>query len=444
MKAVEHKLSNGLTVVYLQLPSVQKFRLILHVPVGAAHDPAGKEGLSHVLEHTIFCGTDSLDEKEFSDKIRSAGGWLGACTGPDMTQFELTASTKNPENFFMICDLMRQMMTEAVFGPDDRIEREKQVIINERSGKIDDLTLHPMGALATAMHVGNKPYVDIIGTDETIMSVYPSDLKTFMRSHYDAGHMRLYACGSMDVNAALEILETTLSAIPDLGRDAGRKHIISTRSADVRALRADLRQNYTVMMFEYPCAKDLRQSITVGEARKHIDRMLTEVLRREYGCFYNLDFGGWVHDENTNQSVLSMSTRPEHSEMACHGIVAFTKSLDKYLTDENLQAGLDEWIYELESPEKINEGVLDAVRHEHEIGLLFDREREMGVFKSITPEEIRQQARLILSSLKGMYVQGPEPERAPSLESLMAALPKIEVPSEAPAAPMAQPGLGLK
>jgi predicted Zn-dependent peptidase len=428
MKAVESKLSNGLTVVYLQMPSVQKFRLMLHVPVGAAHDPAGKEGLSHILEHTIFCGTSSLNEQEFSNRIRSAGGWYNACTSNDFTRFELTASTKDPENFLMICDAMRQMMTEPVFCPDDRIEREKQIIINERSDKIDNLEYHPMEALAEGMHVGNKPPIDIIGTEESILSVYPEDLKRFMGQYYDAGHMILFACAPLDSCAALDVLESTLSAIPNLRRDPEQKYVISTRSADVRSPRKDLRQNYTVMMFEYPYKNDVREGIISSEAGKHIGQMLTEVLRREYGCFYNLSFGGWTKDEKTQQSVISMSTRPDHAEKACYGIMAFAGNIEKYLTDENLQASLDEWIYGLENPERIDEGILDAVRYEYERSHLFDREKEIEILKSISPDEIRQQARRILSSLKGMYVQGPEPERAPSLQSLMEALPKLEEP----------------
>lgn len=440
MKAVEIKLSNGITAIYLQLPFTLEFRLILQVPVGAAHDPVGKEGLSHILEHAFFCGTESVSEKDFVTSIHAAGGDLSAATTVEETKFEITASAKKPEHFYFICDAVRQILTEPALGPEDRIEREKQVIICERADGIDDVEKNTSRMLARSMCVSQSDFVDIIGTEESILSIKPEDLKTFMKQTYDAGHMKVFACGDMDVNEALAVLEGTLSAVPNLNQDKKPRFKLSCRPTDIRTRRADLLQNHTALMFVDDSPRTLRELIVLHYASIHLEKNILNNLRSRYGCFYRLHFGFHEFDSSTQQLKLFMSTRPEHSETACRGIVESAHKIDDILINEAIQADLDQEIDYYTTP--AGTSLLNKVVTAHNFGVPFDTDEIKTIVSSITPEEIRQRAKKILCSLKGIHVQGPEPERAPSLESLMAALPKIEAPSpELAAAPNTAPRL---
>ena len=133
MRAEEFILSNGLKVVHLELPGAQNFRLHLHVPVGSAHDPSGIKGLSHILEHTVLCGTSEMSEEEFEHAIASMGGSSNAATGNNSTEFDFNASSYNQDHYVQLADLLRQTLTKPAFDP-ERVEIEKNVILNEKSG----------------------------------------------------------------------------------------------------------------------------------------------------------------------------------------------------------------------------------------------------------------------------------------------------------------------
>lgn len=74
MRAEIFILNNGLDVVFIKLSEGHHFRLILNVPVGAFHDPVGKEGLSHLFEHSVFCGSANTSEEDLYRRMASIGG----------------------------------------------------------------------------------------------------------------------------------------------------------------------------------------------------------------------------------------------------------------------------------------------------------------------------------------------------------------------------------
>ena len=180
MKSEQFTLSNGLAVVYLHLPKSRQHRLLLDVPVGAAHDPKGMEGLSHVLEHTVFCGSESTNETDLLGSIRKANGSWNAFTGKDTTTYDLDASSQRPENLFVIADALRQFLTEPALDP-ERLGIEQNVIINEMRDGFDNLSMCPAVELDRIMHIGKHPHTNIIGTEESVSSISSEDLKRFIK-----------------------------------------------------------------------------------------------------------------------------------------------------------------------------------------------------------------------------------------------------------------------
>jgi hypothetical protein len=53
--------------------------------VGSSYEPGGITGVSHVLEHMMFKGTENLKPGEFSEIIAANGGDENAFTGRDYT-----------------------------------------------------------------------------------------------------------------------------------------------------------------------------------------------------------------------------------------------------------------------------------------------------------------------------------------------------------------------
>ena len=50
-KAEEHRLENGLTVLLRPMDGAQQVALVVLYSVGGDHDPEGRSGLAHLIEH---------------------------------------------------------------------------------------------------------------------------------------------------------------------------------------------------------------------------------------------------------------------------------------------------------------------------------------------------------------------------------------------------------
>ena len=66
-------LPNGLRVVTHAMPHVETSSLGVWVGVGARHETAQQQGLSHLLEHMAFKGTAKRSALEIAEEIEQIG-----------------------------------------------------------------------------------------------------------------------------------------------------------------------------------------------------------------------------------------------------------------------------------------------------------------------------------------------------------------------------------
>jgi predicted Zn-dependent peptidase len=419
MKAQKAELSNGIEVIYLQVPEAQKYALHLSVPVGSFHDPIGKEGLSHILEHTVlFCGTETIGETDLSNQVRAAGGEVNAYTSTDETVFQFDASVLNSDNFYMIANALRSCISEPLL-PTDRVDIEKKVIVNERANDIDDLQRGPRIKLCEKMQAVNGSPVDNIGQVKTILSITSEDLKNFIKEKYDAGQMTLYALGPQSIEEARTVLEQTVSQIPNLGIKEDKRHAITCSDQDVRVLRPDLLQNAITLMFDPQEPRTLRDVFIEWQASNCFELSFVESARREFGCFYGANYGNWLTDHCVGIKTLSARSVPEDSGLVVDALVKFYHNMETIIPDQVIQGTLDASAHFYSNPSRFDEGIISLVQFQYgNFRSLFDSERIVKIYKSIEPDEVRQAAKNILENIKGMHVQGPKPDDVPKLEDV--------------------------
>ena len=83
----EATLSNGLRVIIKEDHRSPVVVSQLWYRIGAQDEPDGLTGISHVLEHMMFKGTQRLKPNEFSRIIAEHGGRENAFTGSDYTGY---------------------------------------------------------------------------------------------------------------------------------------------------------------------------------------------------------------------------------------------------------------------------------------------------------------------------------------------------------------------
>jgi zinc protease len=113
----ERFLANGLKVLVKEDRRAPIVTTQVWYRVGSSYETGGLTGISHLLEHMMFKGTDKLAPGEFSRIIAANGGDENAFTGRDYTAyFQTLAADRLPIAFQLEAERMRSLaLPEAEF-----------------------------------------------------------------------------------------------------------------------------------------------------------------------------------------------------------------------------------------------------------------------------------------------------------------------------------------
>ena len=193
------RLKNGLTVYIIR---DSRFPLVctrLFVGTGSANETAEQAGISHVLEHMVFKGTEKRPKGQVARDVESLGGYLNAATSFDKTWFITDMPAKHWKTGM---DVVKDMAFHPSLDPAE-LEAEKDVIVSELKGGDDTPTrrlFEDLQVAGLAHTVYGRP---IIGFEKTIRAVTADDLRAYIRTWYQPQNMMLLVAGDIDPKAVL-------------------------------------------------------------------------------------------------------------------------------------------------------------------------------------------------------------------------------------------------
>lgn len=207
------RLKNGLTVYIIR---DSRFPLVctrLYVGTGSANETAEQAGISHVLEHMVFKGTEKRPKGQVARDVESLGGYLNAATSFDKTWYITDMPAKHWKTGM---DVVKDMAFHPSLDPAE-LEAEKDVIVSELKGGDDTPTrrlFENLQVAGLAHTVYGRP---IIGFEKTIRAVTADDLRAYIRTWYQPQNMMLLVAGDIDPKAVLAHAEELFG---DLKNDA--------------------------------------------------------------------------------------------------------------------------------------------------------------------------------------------------------------------------------
>ncbi|KAA6185604.1 insulinase family protein [Thiohalocapsa marina] len=201
---VEHTLDNGLKVLVKRDARAPIVTSQVWYKVGSSYEHGGVTGVSHLLEHMMFKGTENLEPGEFSRIIAENGGDENAFTGRDYTAyFQTMAADRLPVSFELEAERMRRLAL-----PEDEFLKELEVVKEERRLRTDDdpesLTYEQFNAAAYEA----SPYrIPIIGWASDLESMQVEDLRRWYRQWYAPNNATLVVVGDVEPEAVLALAE---------------------------------------------------------------------------------------------------------------------------------------------------------------------------------------------------------------------------------------------
>jgi len=203
-KVSEHQLKNGLKVLVQEDHRSPVVVSQVWYKVGSSYEPGGITGISHMLEHMMFKGTDKHKPGEFSRIIAENGGDENAFTGTDYTAY---FQTMNASRLAVSFELEADRMRHLHLLPDE-LKKELEVVTEERRMRTEDNPQAKVGEYFSATAYTNSPYQHpVIGWPADIASYQVEDLEAWYQRWYAPNNATLVVVGDVKADEVFALAE---------------------------------------------------------------------------------------------------------------------------------------------------------------------------------------------------------------------------------------------
>ena len=187
-------LNNGIRIVTKQVPHARSVAMGVWVNVGARDEKAEEGGLSHVIEHMIFKGTERRTALQIAKEFDAIGGQSNAFTSKENTCYYAKVMDTHVDT---MVDLLSDIFLNSVFDPGE-IERERQVILQEIRMLEDTPDEHIHVLLAQAVWGSHPLGRSILGTPETVTRFDSDSIKEYFSRAYQPERIVIAAAGNLE------------------------------------------------------------------------------------------------------------------------------------------------------------------------------------------------------------------------------------------------------
>src|SRR6185437_10083389 len=196
-------LANGVRVVTESMPAFRSASLGIWADVGSAAEEAERRGISHLVEHMLFKGTDRRSAREIAEQMDGVGGNLNAFTDKETTCYYAKVMDQHVP---LAVDVLSDMFLNSKFDPQE-LSKEQKVVLEEIKMYEDspDELIHDL-FIQTMWH-GSDLGAPTIGFADTVSRLSPDDLRAHMRKHYAPNSVVIAAAGNVDHDQIVEMFE---------------------------------------------------------------------------------------------------------------------------------------------------------------------------------------------------------------------------------------------
>jgi predicted Zn-dependent peptidase len=200
--SAEHRittLDSGVRVVTERVPGVRSVALGFWIATGSVSEHEGEAGISHLLEHMLFRGTERYGSQEIDQIFDAMGAEINAGTDKEATSLYTRVLDRHLEHAF---DVMSDMIWNPRFG---ELEAEREVVLEEIAMYEDDPQDRVFDMLGKAIFGSHPLGRAVIGTAEVIRGVTREQLAAFHAQRYLPDSVVIAAAGSLEHEALVEM-----------------------------------------------------------------------------------------------------------------------------------------------------------------------------------------------------------------------------------------------
>jgi predicted Zn-dependent peptidase len=192
-------LESGVRIATEAMPSVRSVSLGFWIGTGSRYESDDQAGLSHLLEHLLFKGTEKYASVQIDQIFDGMGAELNAGTGKETTSVYARVIDEHLVDAF-------DVMADMVFRPSlTDIDSEREVILEEIAMYEDDPQEKVFDMLGEAVFGEDPLGRAIIGRASVISQTPANDIAHFHHARYRPANVVIAAAGAVDHDALVAL-----------------------------------------------------------------------------------------------------------------------------------------------------------------------------------------------------------------------------------------------
>ena len=340
----EHRtttLEDGVRVITERIENVRSVALGFWIGTGSAMESDRQAGISHLLEHMLFRGTERYRSHEIDEIFDAMGAEINAGTDRESTSLYTRVMDRHLERAF---DVAAEMVWRPKF---ESLEAEREVVLEEIAMYEDDPQDRVFDVLGEAVFGAHPLGRAVIGTAAVVGAVTDEQLRSFHDERYAPQRIVIAAAGSVDHDTLVELARavgpdggaaTQASATPVSDGNTPQSEPAFERR--IRFLRKDTEQYHVCLGGRGISRHDERRfalRVLEGVLGGTSSSRLFQEVRERRGLAYSV-FSFSSQYADTGEVGLYVGTRPDNLTEALATIAA---ELERIVEDPATAQELD-------------------------------------------------------------------------------------------------------
>lgn len=332
---LETHLDNGVRVLSEHIPGMRSAAIGVWIRQGAAHETELDTGVSHLLEHMVFKGTERRTALEIADSLEALGGSLDAYTSREHTSYQARVLDEH-------VPIALDVLSDLVLAPrleDGDLDLEREVVLEEIAqveDTPDDLVFEKHSERLWAGHPYGR---SILGTKESVTAMAGATLRELHGRRYVGQNLVVAAAGNVEHDDFVARVNSHFQAVSMGERGVQVAHPTGT-IAGVERIERSTTQTHIVFGAEAPAHSSadrypliLLSSVLGGG----MSSRLFQKVREELGLCYSV-FTFQSFYRSAGMVGVYVGTRPATAEQASEAVRGeLTRAANEGLTEADLQ-----------------------------------------------------------------------------------------------------------
>lgn len=299
-------LANGVQVLALRLPQLPTASVSVFVRTGSLHESRRSNGISHVVEHMAFKGTQGRSCQQINLDAELLGAEVNAHTDKDHTAYHMRGLAADAPAFVaMLGDIVRHGTY-----PEAELARERDVILQELSEDDDDPVSTAYKLFDHHCFGAHPMALPVIGSRRVIETLTRDELMAYVARQYTGANVVVAAAGDVQLHSLAAAAEAAFGSMP-----AGTPNTVAPPQhlGGLGAKRqTGASQTHVVMGFPIPALAQPHHAAVMAAAvfGEGMSSPLMDEIRERRGIAYYCSCSADVY-EHCGQFIVEASMDPD-------------------------------------------------------------------------------------------------------------------------------------